>query len=212
LPVGGWLTWMKHAFGDFAGTAAKLQFITWTPKPFGEWWHHPIFTLHGLWTFLSELLVAFWQGEFRWHANPLTLPVVDALYVILSLGFLSLATVKLVPRFTVATPPQCQALWLGLGCCLAGAGFLAFLSIRFDFGICPNPSRDHPYFIAGRLILGALIPFLLLYLYGLDCWLPRSGNNWLRPVALAGMILFMLVSEIITDWSVFSSQYNWFHI
>jgi hypothetical protein len=30
-------------------------------------------------------------------------------------------------------------------------------------------------------------------------------------VALAVMILFMLISDIITDWSVFSSQYNWFH-
>jgi len=120
--------------------------------------------------------------------------------------------VKLIPRFSVATPQQRQALWLGLGCFIAGAGFLAFLSVIYDFGVCPNPSRDHPYFVAGRLILGALIPFLLLYLYGLDCLLRRAGDNWLRPVALVGMILFMLVSEIITDWSVFSSQYNWFHI
>jgi len=212
LPIGSWLAWSKYAFGDFSGTAAKLQYITWTHKPFGEWWHHPIFTPQGCWTFVSELLITFWQGEFHWHANPLDLPVVDAFYVSLSLCFLSLAMVKLIPRFSVATPQQRQALWLCLGCFIAGAGFLAFLSVIYDFGVCPNPSRDHPYFVAGRLILGALIPFLLLYLYGLDCLLRRAGNNWLRPVALVGMILFMLVSETITDWSVFSSQYNWFHI
>jgi hypothetical protein len=26
------------------------------------------------------------------------------------------------------------------------------------------------------------------------------------------LILFMVVSEIATDWPVFSSQYNWFHL
>jgi len=211
LPICIWLAWSKYAFGDFSGTAAKLQYITWTRKPFGEWWHHPIFTLQGCWTFVSELLTTFWQGEFYWHANPLDLPVVSALYVTLSLCFLSLATMKLIPRFSVATSQQRQALWLGLGCFVAGAGFLAFLSLIYDFGTCPNPSRDHPYFIAGRLILGALIPFLLLYLHGLDCLLRQAGNKWLRPMALAGMILFMLISEIVTDWPVFSSQYNWFH-
>jgi hypothetical protein len=29
---------------------------------------------------------------------------------------------------------------------------------------------------------------------------------------LAAIILFMLAAEIITDWPVFSSQYNWFHM
>jgi len=212
VPIGGWLAWTKHAFGDFGGTAAKLQYITWTHKPFWEWWHHPIFTPQGCWTFVSELITNFWQGEFHWHANPLDLPVVDAVYMSLSLGLLLVALVKLIPRFSDATSLQRQTLWLGLGCLIAGAGFLAFLSIRFDFGACPNPSRDHPYFVAGRLILGALIPFLLLYLYGLDCCLPRTGAGWLRPVALVGMILFMLVSEIITDWTVFSSRFNWYHL
>ena len=45
-----WLAWCKHAFGDFSGTAAKIQFLGWTHKPFAEWWHHPIFTPHGFWT------------------------------------------------------------------------------------------------------------------------------------------------------------------
>jgi len=211
LPICSWLAWSKYAFGDFSATAPNLQSLPWTRRPFGEWWHHPIFTPQGCWIFVSGLLTTFWQGEFHWHDNPLDLPVVSAFYVSLSLCFLSFATAKLIPRFSVATPQQRQAPWLSLGCLIAGAGFLAFLSVIYDFGTCPNPSRDHPYFIAGRLILGALIPFLLLYLYGLDCLLRQAGNNWRRPMALAGMVLFMLISEIITDWPVFSSQYNWFH-
>ena len=53
LPMMAWLAWTKCHFGDFTGTAAKIQFLGWTHKSFGEWWQHPIFTPHGLWTFLS---------------------------------------------------------------------------------------------------------------------------------------------------------------
>ena len=60
-------------------------------------------------------------------------------------------------------------------------------------------------------MLGALIPFLLLYLYGLDQGLGRIKNQWAKPVGLGGLIFFMLISEIIIDRPVFSSQYNWFH-
>jgi len=211
LPVCSWLAWSKFAFGDFSGSEAKIQILGWTHKPFAEWWHHPIFTPQGCWTFVSGQITTFWQGDFRWHANPLDLPAVDAIYVILSLCFLSLATIKLIPRFSVATPQQRQALWLGLACFAAAFSFFGYLSIIYDFHNCVYPSREYPYFTSGRLILGALIPFLLLYLHGLDCLLRQPENNWLRPVALAVMILFMLISEVITDWSVFSSQYNWFH-
>jgi Predicted membrane protein (DUF2142) len=203
LPVGGWMAWTKHAFGDFTGSAEKLQFITWTLKPFNEWWHHPLFTPQGLWTFISGLLVAFWQGEFQWHEQPLDLPLVDALYVILTLCFLALALVSLLRRTTAPTQPQRRVLWLCFGCFSAG--------VAFDFGLCRNPSREHPYFIAGRLILGALIPFLLLFLQGINYLLRGTKNSRVRPAVLASLILFMLVSEIITDWPVFSSQYNWYH-
>jgi hypothetical protein len=212
LPIAGWLAWSKYAFGDFSGAAEKIQFITWTPKPFSEWWHHPIYTPHGLWTFVSSLLVAFWQGDFRWHAQPLDLPAVDAFYVVPSLCFVALGVAGLLPRFGTATKPQRQALWLGLGCFTAGTAFMAFLSVIYDFGICIYPSRGFPYMIAGRLILGALIPFLLLFLHGMDGLLRGAKNNRLWPAALVVMILFMLISEIVSDWSVFSSQYNWFHL
>ena len=47
LPICGWLAWCKFAFGNFTGSAAKIALLNWTLKPFGEWWHHPIFTPHG---------------------------------------------------------------------------------------------------------------------------------------------------------------------
>jgi hypothetical protein len=213
MPVIAWLAWMKIAFGDFTGSAAKLRFITWTPKPFSEWWHHPIFTPHGLWIFISQLAYSFWQGEeFFWHANPLDQPAVDTIYVILTLSFLAFALLNLWLRPNQTTDFQRLALRFSLGCLAAGAAFQAYLSIIYDFGNCLDPSREHPYLAEGRLILGAMIPCLLLYLFGLNYLLRDAKNNWAKPAALAAIILFMLISEIVTDWTVFGSQYNWYHL
>ncbi len=60
-------------------------------------------------------------------------------------------------------------------------------------------------------MLGALIPFMLLFVYGLDRTLNRFGNA-AKFLALGGIVLFMLISEIITDWQIFANPYNWFHL
>jgi hypothetical protein len=212
LPMIAWMAWCKHAFGDFTGTAAKIQFLNWTLKPFNEWWQHPIFTPHGLWTFVSGLLATFWQGEFLWHRQPLASPVVDTVYAISSVGFVGAAVVALTARFNRVTGPQRQALWFAFASFLAAVVFLAFLSILFDFRDCFYPSQAHPYFTSGRLMLGTLIPFSLLYIYGLDCALSRVKNNWVGPLVLIGMILFMVISEIVIDRPLFPNAYNWFHM
>jgi hypothetical protein len=212
LPMIAWLAWCEYTFGNFTGTAAKIQFLGWTYKPFNEWWHHPIFTPQGLWTFVSGLMATLWQGEFLWHRAPLAWPAINMVYAVLSVGFVGAAVVALLPRFTVAPQPQRQALWLGFWCLIAGVAFLGFLSIIYDFRDCFYPSRAHPYFTSGRLILGALIPFLLLYVYGLDWILSRARCHWLKPLVLAGLILFMLISEIAIDWQIFQNPYNWYHL
>jgi hypothetical protein len=61
-------------------------------------------------------------------------------------------------------------------------------------------------------MLGALIPFLLLCLYGLDWLLGRWQKPWLRPAVLTGLILFMLAMEFRDDQPAFASEYNWFHL
>jgi len=212
LPAFAWVVWVKIAFGDFTGSAAKLRFITWTLKPFHEWWHHPLFTPVGAWTFVSQLAWTSWQGSIHWHDNLLALPAVDAVYVMLTLCFLIFALLGLLMRSRPAAGFQRQVLWFSFGCLAAGAGFLAWLSIIYDFGICMDPSQEHPYFAEGRLIAGAIIPGLLLYLSGLNYLLQDAKKHWMRPAALGLIILFMLISEIITDWTVFCSQYNWYHL
>jgi hypothetical protein len=211
LPVLFWLAWCKHIFGDFTGTAAKIQFLGWTHKPFAEWWHHPIFKPHGFWIFIHDLLATFWQGEFLWHRQPLAWPVADLIYILASLGLVGIAALNLLPRLKSSTMSQRQALWLSFACLAASVAFLGFLSLAYDFQDCFYPSREHPYFTSGRLMLGALIPFLLLFVYGLDRALNRLGDA-VKFSALAGFILFMLATEIAIDWPVFPNPWNWFHM
>jgi hypothetical protein len=164
-----------------------------------------------LWTFLSGLIATFWQGEFMWHRQPLFLPAVNVIYFILSVAFIGIALLNLLPRSKTVTGPQRHALWFGFWCFAAAVAFLGFLSIIYDFHDCFYPSREHPYFTSGRLMLGALIPFLLLFIFGLDCALKKTGDV-AKFSALAAIIFFMLVTEITTDWPIFPNPYNWFHM
>ncbi len=209
LPITLWLIHTKHAFGDFSGLQAKMRILSWTIKPVPAWWHHPIFTLQGAWTFISELLSGFWQGEMFWHHQHLGFAVGNLAYVILSIVPLAWAAVALDgPGISQA---QKHALWFALAAFLAGIVFLGFLSLIFDFHGCVYPSRQKPYFTSGRLILGALIPFLLLCVLGLDRCLHRVGT--LTKFASLGVLMIaMLAGEVVRNWSIFSSAYNWFHL
>jgi hypothetical protein len=216
LPMGGWMLWCQYHFGDLSGSAAKIQLLGWTYKSFSDWGHHPLFTPQGLWTFLSGLIATFWQGEFLWQRQPLSLPAINLIYAVASLGVIAMGTASLFPaRASLRaslSPAQRQALWLAFGCLAAAVGFLAFLSIIYDFHNCFYPSREHPYFTSGRLMLGALIPFLLLFFQGIDWACGWFKNQRVRPLALGGIILFILVSEIMTNGRVFPNPYNWFHL
>ncbi len=210
LPVAAWMAWCKIHFGDFTGSAAKVRVLGWTVKPFSDWWSHPIFSPGGMWTYLSGQLGTFWQGEFMWHGRALASPAAGAFYTILSLVMIVAALAGARPNADVGQM-QRRALWLSFAGVAASLGFFAFLSITYDFHNCQNPSREHPFFQAGRMFLGALIPFSLLLIFGIDRTLNRFGTA-VKFTVLAGLILFMFVSEITTDWPVFSSQYNWFHM
>ncbi|HEX5398290.1 MAG TPA: DUF2142 domain-containing protein [Verrucomicrobiae bacterium] len=211
LPMAAWLAWCELKFGDITGSTAKIQYLGWTLKPFGEWWRHPIFTPHGFWTFLSGNLKTFWQGEMLWHRKPLRLPAINLIYVFASMIFIATALFSPRPRSASSNGMQRGALWFAFACVAALLAFFGFLSIIYDFHNCFYPSREHPYFTSGRLLLGALIPFALLFVFGMDRALNRFGLTT-RFLVLAGLILFMLSSEVATDWPIFFSQYNLFHL
>jgi hypothetical protein len=209
-PIAGWMIWCKANFGDITGSTMKTEFLGWTIKPWTEWWRHPIFLPSGLWTYLSEQLGTFWQGEFCWHHERMALPGTHALYTIVSLCLIGAAVPAMFRRYS-ADAAQRRALRISLACFAASLGFFAVLSVIYDFHNCPAPSRQYPYFTAGRMLLGMLIPFLMLIVYGLDRLLWRLGTV-VKFAVLAAMILGMLALEITTNLPAFSNEYNWFHL
>jgi len=211
-PMLAWALWCRRAFGDFAGSAGKIAILGWTRKPFGEWWSHPLFTPLGLKHFLGRLIATFWQGELLWHRRPLAWRGADALYVAATLGLMGWAAADLLSRSPDATARQRRILWLSSATFGAAVAFQAFLSLIYDFHDCFYPSRALPYFTSGRLMLGALIPFLLFLLYGLDRALKRVTDDRARALALGAAIVVMLVTEAAIDWPLFSNPYNWFHM
>ena len=212
LPIGAWLAWNRFTQGQFTVSAGKTDRMGWTLKPLGDWWHHPIFTPAGLWTFWSEFSAKFWRGGFVWEGQPLASPTADAFYSLSSALFPALGVLSIRRRFAGTTDRQSRCLWIAFWGFVASVAFLALVSIAFAFGKWPAPSREHPYLTAGRLASGALIPFLLLYVRGMDWALSGFRNEWAQWLALAGIVLLVTISEISVNSVAFGSEYNWFHL
>jgi hypothetical protein len=101
---------------------------------------------------------------------------------------------------------------LAFGIFAASILLLATISLAFNFGAFTSPSSTHPFLTSGRLLSGALIPFLLLYVYGLDrlqSRVFRDGPHWF---VLGVMVAFISISEIVLNAPALSSGYNWFHL
>ena len=211
LPMAAWLAWCKCNFGDFTGSAAKVHFLGWTKQPIAEWWHHPIFTPQGFWFFLEQNQATFWRGEFLWHHAPLAISAVDAVYVTLTLGVLGFVLIALLRKLPAFTSQQRSILWFCFACIPALLAFYALLSVQYDFHDCVNPSRALPFFVSGRLLLGMLIPFVLLFICGLDQLL-KIARSRTKFFVLTGLLGFMIAAETLINGRVFPSPYNWFHM
>jgi len=210
-PVGIWFAWNLNALGDATGTAAKIQFLGWTRKPVADWLPHPIFTPSGFFEFWSDLMATFWCGEIVWHRRRLAWPAADAFYWASSALLLALAAAGWFRKRPASDRTSLPALALAFASFVVLVAFLVFLSVAFDFGSCFYPSRARPFFTSGRLLDGALIPFLLLYVRGLDQALGRRENERARWLALAGIVVAMALSELLINRPVFSSPFNLFH-
>jgi hypothetical protein len=171
--------------------------------------HHPLFTLEGLTAFLPRLTASFFDGDANWNGHAARSPVSDGFFLAGSaflpvIGFV-------VALFRGRREPKLR-LGAGASALLVAAffGVLVALSLRFDFGGCPYPSRAFPFFTSGRLIAGALVPFLALFAYGLEALLGR----W--PVLFAGAVAvtlaMMVVAQLAFVQPTVASPYNWLHL
>jgi hypothetical protein len=209
---GAWLVRNWLVFGDLTGTAYKIERMGWGRKPLAETLDHPIFTLSGLQTFVGELIPLFWRGELVWHRMPLAAPPVDAFYTVTTLLFVALAAWGLGRR---RAGPARLAESMALAMLATSVAILAGLSLMYVFHATSNPSASRPYFVQGRLISGALLPFLVLYVRGIEVAtsrLPRSAAAAAAWGCLGVVVLVAAVSELALHWEVFGSQYNLFHL
>ena len=210
VPLAIWFAWNHQNFGDLTATKSKIELLGWTRKPLGEWWSHPIFSLHGVTEFWRGLIASFWRGEFVWHLQRLGSAAADAFYAISS-AVVILATAVLLLRRRSMQDNQRLILAVALLSFLSIAAFLVLLSISFDFGQCPYPSREHPYFTSGRLLNAAAVPFFLLFVYTIDRFGSWMKQQWWRWTLVGATALVLVVSQLTVNAPAFSSRYNFFH-
>jgi hypothetical protein len=213
IPIGLWLARNYLVLGELTGFALKSRHMTWTPKPIGQYWNHPIFTAHGCVCFWSALLSTLWRGELLWHRRELADGSMDAFYALSSTVFLLTFVVASVARARKTPPERFSATILCLLMVVLYVALLIFLSISMDFGsgVFGRPSREWPYFANGRMMLGALVPFLIVYLGGLEVLLGWLRIGFLRLPLLVVALHVIALSEIVYSMDVFASQYNWYH-
>jgi hypothetical protein len=209
LPV----LWMLRNYivmGDLTGGKAKTHELTWTVKPLSDMFHHPLFSLQGLYYFLVQLTRSFWRGEYLWHGESMRSVSADRFYVLSSALMIVVFVADFTLRRKMLSKPQRWVGWQVLFLVAGSVLFLAVLSVLFDFHECGYPSRLYPYFVSGRIISGALLPFVLIYAAGLES-ITTLIRRWIPPVVvLACLMLFITASEIRVRSVAFSSHYNFF--
>jgi hypothetical protein len=146
-----------------------------------------------------------------WHRQPLSLPGVNWFYEFITIVLLLVALIKISRQPRLAMQPPNRALWFSFFLCASLIAFMIYISIRFDFHNCVYPSRNFPYLVSGRLALGALILFMLLFVSGLDQVLNRF-NLCLKFFILAALNLIMIIGEFAVNNRAFYDEYNWFHM
>ncbi len=211
-PVALWMARNYSTLGDLTGAADKITLLGWTYKPLAEVFHHPVFSPAGAWVFLSELIAWFWRGEYVWRLIPIAMPACDLFYVLTTLAFVGAAVAALLGRRERRPADERYAGWMGVAVLAASVMMMLVLSIMFDFGGCYYPSAEFPFFVSGRLIVGAVVPFMILYVTGLDYLMARLRLNVSRLWVLLAIVVLITGCETALSLKVFASPYNWFHL
>ncbi len=209
VPLLAWYSWNFFNNGDWTGSESKIQLMGWTHKSLLLCFSHPIFTLQGAKMFWTLLMNSFWHGEIIWRGTQMGIPVTINFYWLSSIIFVAWSLISF--RHKTNTLQQ-NMNWFSFGSFISLVLFMVMLSVSFDFGNCFYPSNSFPFFVSGRLISAALIPFLLLYVQGLNYAFSWIKNENYRIGVLVIIVLFITSTEIIFRWNVFSSNYNFFHL
>jgi len=206
LPIGLWMLNNRLTLGDWSGSKSKQDYLTWTMKPVFELFDHPLFTWDGFSYFATTLSRNFWRGEMSWGAAHRS-AWIDPVYLWLSLIFFCVF-VWYVTRTKVGDRTETFANVMSLAFVGCSVLFLVAISLPFDFGRCVYPSEARPYFNSGRLIIGMLLPFLIVFLRGLQIvcgWFSKR----LDPLYIAiGFAALIFVTETVLFFPILSSRFT----
>ena len=210
IPVASWFTRNYLLSGDPTGSRQKYEALGWSLKSPSAIWNHPFFgrSAPGAFgDFAHGVLVNLWRGEMAWHGEPKALPAVDWFCSISSVVFLAFAVVRARGARDGA---ERGAIWTSTVIVILAIASLAVLSTVFDFGTRNAPPV--PYMINGRLIAGILVPFLTLYLYGLQWGLAKVRLPGTALPLVVGLAVLVAASQVVVTAPLLRSQYNWFHL
>lgn len=203
IPVCAWCMWNVSNGHDLLASNEKMKMLDWKYKPIGEWFDSALFSINGMFDFWTELMASFWRGEFSWSRQRLASAYMDVFYWGSSLIFILLSFFYLRKnKSTINTYP------LILLCFASYLIFIFILSMSIDFGTCFYPSKEKPYFTSGRLISGAIIPFMALYLKGFEVMFSWLKNGKVKLGILILIAVFITVSEAKINSVTWHSCYN----
>jgi hypothetical protein len=207
------LLWMVRNYavmGDLTGSHAKIDYLGWTVKPLGEIFDHPLFSFDGLSYFLVNLVQWFWRGEYTWHGETMRWAAADWVYFATSVLMFVAFTVQFFRRWKSASSTQRLAESAALLLVITSVLFMAAISLPFNFPDNLYPSRTHPFFVSGRIISGVLLPFVLIYVSGME-FLLTPIRKWVPPAAvLVCLMVFITITEFQVRRVAFSSTNNFF--
>ncbi|MCS7032856.1 MAG: hypothetical protein NZ561_02550, partial [Phycisphaerae bacterium] len=189
----------------FTGAAERNRMMGMTPLSIVESLRHPLFSPAGAAGFWAELTRTFWRGEIVWLGQRMATRAGDILFVASTAVFLLAFVARCARR-----EPFLVVICLGIY--LLHVGLLAAFSVSFDFGQGVYPSREWPFFSSGRLIFGAAVPLLLMFVLGMDWLLATLRLQGLRWTLLIAFALAITLSEALLAVDAFQSQFNWFHL
>ena len=207
---GIWMLRNYVVIGDLTGGRAKAHDLGWTVKPLNQMFNHPLFSLSGLRYFVLELTRRFWRGEYVWHDVPMNSPLADRIYLISTAVFVSAFVIAFLLRQNKLSRVHKLFGVLSLFLVASSVLFLAVISLPFDFHGCAYPSRVLPYFVSGRIISGAILPFVLIYASGLTIVVNIFRRSVSPGALLTCLISFIVVVEIRIRSVVFASPYNFY--
>jgi hypothetical protein len=212
LPVACFFLRNELVLGDLTGQRAKVEQLGWWKRAPEAYLEHPIFTFSGLHHFWRGLAGPWWRGEFVWNGRHVTELWLDRFYLWSSTASLALAAIAPLLRRREGNVRPAR----GFNVCWAYVGLslltLAALSIAFEYGNSRYPSSRSPFFVSGRLLLGMLVPFLVLYLDGAGLILRRVSQRY-GVLVFAGLLCVLVtIVEVTITADVFASRFNWYHL